>query len=196
MFLFPLRCQFIWLSLWFCSLKSVRCASGLLLLWVLQCRLKPTRTMLEVRRLDSWTTGKTWDQTLNTDCPQDTPVFCWKKHILDPKFCWTQRRTVNILIWMGHPWATGWRWQGWPCGLLREADKLPNGYRGDTAEGLMDPLAKATCHISIRSVLVFFGVSCRPKVYESLLEDSFQISLQRSLFWYEANRKSMRTTVV
>ena len=115
--------------------------------------------------------------------------------ILHQKFCWTQRRTVNILR---HGTSMG-NWVKvamWPCGLLREADKLPNGYRGDTAEGLMDPLAKATCHISIRSVLVFFGVSCRPKVYESLLEDSFQISLQRSLFWYEANRKLMRTTVV
>lgn len=113
-----------------------------------------------------------------------------------------EHNDVLLTYWdMGHPWATGWRWPCghvamWPCGLLREADKLPNGYRGDTAEGLMDPLAKATCHISIRSVLVFFGVSCRPKVYESLLEDSFQISLQRSLFWYEANRKPMRTRVV
>ena len=193
MFLFPLRCQFIWLSLWFCSLKSVRCASGLLLLWVLQCRLKPTRTMLEVRRLDSWTTGETWDQTLNTDCPPRYISF-----LLDKKSCirsFVEHNDVLLTYWdMGHPWATGWRWQGWPCGLLREADKLPNGYRGDTAEGLME--AKATCHISIRAVLVFFGVSCRPKVYESLLEDSFQISLQRSLFWYEANRKLMRTTVL
>ena len=56
----------------------------------------------------------------------------------------------------------------------------------------MDPLAKATCHISIRAVLGFW-VSCRPKVYESLLEDSFQISLQGSLFWHEANRRLMRT---
>ena len=159
MFLFPLWCQFFWLSLWFCSLKSVRCAPGLLWLWVLQCRLKPTRTMLEVRRLDSWTTGETWHQTLNTDGPQDAPVFCWKKTYLGSEvllnrttYCWhidldgtSMGKWVKVAMW--------------PCGLLREADKLPNGYRGDTAEGLMDPLAKATCHISIRSILgVFWGL--------------------------------------
>ena len=140
MFLFPLRCQFIWHSFWFCSLKSVRCASGLLWLWVPQCRLKPTRTMrtmLEVRRLDSWTNGETRDQTLNTDCPQDTSVFCRKKTSWIRSF--VEHNDVLLTYWdTGSSMQLGWkktsplwRWAMWPCGLLREADKLPNGYRGD-----------------------------------------------------------------
>lgn len=132
--------------------------------------------MLEVRRLDSWTTGETWALT----APKIHQFFVGQK-ILDPKFCWTERRTVNILR---HVTSMG-NWVKvamWPCGLLREADKLLNGYRGDTAEGLMDPLAKATCHISIRSVLVFFGSLVGPRYTNRCLKIHFRSHFRGHFF--------------